>query len=113
MPSLLRSGPCGVKNPHQDSRTPCLTHPRPRPLLSPHSLQLSGTYFPISGTEACPQMKARNVGTGLSKKAEERRLLSPHCPAAIKTILGIKELMPSTGHTVSTQSIQLLPNGGP
>lgn len=98
MPSPLGSGHCGVKNPHQDSPSPSLTHSRPRPstLLSPHGFQLSGTWFPIPGTDACPQMRARNVGTGLSKKAGERSLLSPHCPAAPKTILGTEELMPNT-----------------
>lgn len=106
MPSPLGSGHCGVKNPHQDSPSPSLTHSRPRPstLLSPHGFQLSGTWFPIPGTDACPQMRARNVGTGLSKKAGERSLLSPHCPAAPKTILGTEELMPNTGHTVGAQS---------
>lgn len=90
------------------------THPKARPsiLLSPQGPQLSGTCFPIPGTNACPQMRARNVGTGLSKKAGERRLLSPHCPAAPQTIPRIKEQMPSTGHTVNTQSMHLLPTGG-
>ena len=74
----------------------------PSPLLSPHGLRLSGTCFPIPGTDACPQMRARNVGTGLSKKAgRERRLLDSYCPPAPKTQPGVKELTSGTRHTVA------------
>lgn len=72
------SSPRGQNTPRPPT-LPALSRTRakatdPSTLLSPHSLQISGTCFPIFGTDACLQMRARNVGTeGFPRKQEEKK----------------------------------------
>lgn len=91
-------------------------HPSKHSALSPQGLWLSESCFPTPETDACPQMRARNVDSGLSRKPEGKGSSAPPARQLPKPYQGLKKkkkLILITKDTVATDGRSPIHTGCP